>query len=78
MVGGVKLKKFLFLLLIICILSCNGCSNDIKYDSDYNEIVADPDTHIMYYSNDKFYICPYYSNNGKLCKYEDGKIIEIE
>lgn len=24
------------------------------------------------------YMAPYYSENGRLCKYEDGKIIEIE
>ena len=49
----------------------------IQYEDLSYEIIADEETHIMYYQFSKEYMSPYYSKNGKLCKYEDGKIIEI-
>jgi hypothetical protein len=55
----------------------------IEYVDFTYDIVADEDTHILYIyhnppsgSNDV--LCPYYSKNGKLCRYEDGKIIEVD
>lgn len=34
--------------------------------------------YVYYSGGNRAYLCPYYSENGKLCKYEDGKIIEVE
>lgn len=46
------------------------------------DTVIDPNTNIVYIDNttSKNYhvYTPYYGENGKICKYEDGRIIEIE
>ena len=85
------MKKLILCTLIICLLFCTGCTEEnlesraeqglIEYVDLTEYIVADNDTHILYvkHSNrDISYLSPYYSENGKLCKYEDGKIIEVE
>lgn len=85
------MKKLILCVLIICLLFCSGCTEEnleskaeqgqIEYVDFTEDIVADKDTHILYvyYSKpNSAYISPYYSENGKLCKYEDGKIIEVE
>lgn len=86
------MKKLIFSLLIICLLCCSGCLESenlesraeqglIRYEDLTKYIIADKDTHILYvrYSAGyEGYLSPYYSENGKLCKYEDGKIIEVE
>lgn len=73
---------FLFLLLL-----CTGCDGTtlqdraelggIRYENLSCYVVADKETHILYYKLSETYMCPYYSANGKMCKYEDGHIIEI-
>ena len=58
----------------------------IEYVDFTDDIVADEDTHILYiyhngstnFAADNAVLCPYYSKNGKLCRYEDGKIMEVE
>lgn len=85
------MKKLIFCVLIICLIFCTGCTEEnldsraeqglIEYVDFTVEIVADKDTHILYikYSSGyEGYLSPYYSKNGKLCRYEDGKIIEVE
>lgn len=85
------MKKIILCVLIICLLFCTGCTEEnlasrakkreIRYVNLTENIIADKDTHILYvyYSGgNQAYLCPYYSENGKLCKYEDGKIIEVE
>ena len=86
------MKKLIVSLLLICLLCCSGCVESeniesraergtIEYVDITNQIVADKDTHILYYLDDvgeTSYMCPYYSQNGKLCRYEDGKIIEVD
>lgn len=85
------MKKLILCALIICLLFCSGCTEEnlesraeqgqIRYEDLTEYVVADKDTHILYvrYSSGcKGYLSPYYSENGKLCKYEDGKIIEVE
>jgi len=86
------MKKLIFCILIICLLCCSGCVESENLESraeqgtiDYvnltYNVVADEDTHILYIfynGNHTAYMCPYYSKNGKLCRYEDGKIIEVE
>lgn len=53
----------------------------IEYQDLNGFLIADRETHIIYYRNyDSQYnsfMCPYYSKNGNLCKYENGKIIEV-
>ena len=80
-------------LLLSCAFLLSGCDtayntpveNSIEY-SDFNLIVDDK-TKIVYIDNaidtgDKglytYHVyTPYYSKNGRLCKFDDGKIIEI-
>lgn len=85
------MRKILLSVVIICLLCCSGCVESenlesraergtIEYVDITNQIVADKDTHILYYLDgvdDSTYMCPYYSKNGRLCRYEDGKIIEV-
>lgn len=85
------MKKLIVGLLIICLLCCSGClesenlesraeQGTIEYVDITYHVVADEDTHILYiFYNGKntAYICPYYSKNGRLCRYEDGKIMEV-
>ena len=84
------MKKLILCVLIICLLFCSGCTEEnlesraelgqIKYVNLTECIVADKDTHILYIKYSKGnvgYLSPYYSQNGKLCRYEDGKIIEV-
>lgn len=86
-------KITISLLLFICLMCCSGCEYEsenlesraerrvIEYVDFSQDVVADADTHILYiYHNDagnNAVLCPYYSKNGKLCRYEDGKIIEV-
>lgn len=53
----------------------------IEYVNYASYIKADEHTKIMYIQyrvGDMGYMSPYYSENGNLCRYVDGKIIEIE
>ena len=88
------MKKLIISLLLICLLCCSGCEYEsvniesraelevIKYVDFAYDVVADEDTHILYIYHkegcESAVLCPYYSKNGKLCKYEDGKIIEVD
>ena len=87
------MKKLIVSLLLICLLCCSGCEYEsenieskaergaIRYVNFTDYIVADEDTHILYYRYTRdggVVLSPYYSKNGKLCRYEDGKIIEVD
>lgn len=85
------MKRLILCALIICLLFCTGCTEEnlesraeqglIEYEDFTYDIIADEETHIMYIyycKGNKGYMSPYYSKNGKLCRYEDGKIIEVE
>lgn len=85
------MKRLILCVLIICLLFCSGCTEEnlesraeqglIEYEDFTYDIIADEETHIMYIyycKGNNGYMSPYYSKNGKLCKYEDGKIIEVE
>lgn len=88
-----KLIVGLLIICLLCCSGCEYESENIEsraesgaieyVDFSY-DVVADEDTHILYiyhnaFSNDSnnAVLCPYYSKNGKLCRYEDGKIIEV-
>lgn len=80
-------------LLLLCVFILSGCDtahntpieNSIEH-SDFN-LVVDNKTKVVYIDNtidagdNKFYTyhvyTPYYSENGYLCKFDDGKMIEI-
>ena len=68
------------ILLITCLLS--GCSpTHLSYEVIERRVDFDvlymKDTKVMYYRG-TYTLTPYYSENGKLCRYIDGKIVEIE
>ena len=84
--------SLLLLICLMCCSGCEYESENIEsraergfieyVDFSY-DVVADEDTHILYIyhnppSGNNDVLCPYYSKNGKLCRYEDGKIIEVE
>ena len=55
-----------------------------QIESDREDLYYDDKTGIVYFLFDlgvadckTGYMCPYYSKNGKLCKYENGQIMEI-
>jgi len=43
-----------------------------------NELVYDASTKIVYIKAPKGEFLPYYSENGKLCRYEEGTFVEVE
>lgn len=87
------MKKLIVSLLLICLMCCSGCEYEseniesraergvIEYVDFSYDVVADEDTHILYIYRNRIdnsaVLCPYYSTNGKLCRYENGKIIEV-
>lgn len=88
------MKKITISLLLFICLMCSGCEYEsenlesraerrvIEYVDFSRDVVADADTHILYiYHNaaaNNAVLCPYYSKNGKLCRYEDGVIMEVD
>lgn len=58
-------------------LSTKAKKEMIQYKNINSYVIADEETHILYYMLPDHYMCPYYSKDGNLCKYEDGKIIEV-
>lgn len=61
----------------------------MKYEFGFEHIgvflVCDLNTKVVYYSQrsgssqlNTTYMCPYLSENGKYCRFVDGKIVEIE
>lgn len=75
-------KLIVSLLFCILVLSLIGCKKqgDTNLRMGYSELVYDPNTHIIYYDNGVYggsVWTPYYSENGNMCRYENGEIIEI-
>ena len=78
--------KRLLALVICSILLLTGCSNEnlesIKIENTTFDLVSDKDTGIVYIKNytycGNYVYTPYYSKNGRLCKYDDGEIVEIK
>ena len=84
------MKKVLAIILLTFTFLCTGCEEQslgsraeqgfIEYEDLNDIVIADKETHIMYYktyNGESAVMCPYYSKNGNLCKFEDGKIIEV-
>ena len=69
-------------VLGLLLLALGGCGEKFNFSRVKNGVVYNKDTRIMYYKLDsifstKTYMAPYYSSNGKLCKYVDSKIVEV-
>ena len=73
--------------VVLCgIFLLTGCSNEklesLKIESTPFDLGSDCDTGIIYIKNctyDGYYVyTPYYSKNGKLCRYDNGSIVEVE
>lgn len=79
-------------MIIVVLTGCVGCSSNentgetMKYqrfavveDGYYGDgfLVYDKNTLVMYYESTTSYFCPYYSENGNMCRYIDGEIVEI-
>lgn len=77
------MKKIFVSVLVACLLLTGCCDdpNDIMYDpfddiKGHNQLYYDNETLIVYYATG-YQLAPYYSENGKLCRYVDGEIVEI-
>lgn len=76
-------KRIVGLILVGVLTSCilTGCKDDnertvVKSGLRYS-IIAMEDTGILYYATG-YKLAPYYSKNGKLCRWENGEIVEID
>ena len=79
-------RLLLIIILLMCLTGCEDVNTtpipvQVDYDITFN-LVSDPQTDIVYIKNctdnNKPVYTPYYSKNGKLCRYVDGEIKEIE
>lgn len=74
--------------VVLCgIFLLTGCTNSESVESAEIksitfDLVSDHDTGIIYIENYTTsgisVYTPYYSKNGKLCRYDDGRIVEVE
>lgn len=79
-------RLLLITLLLMCLTGCEDVNTtSIPAQADYDitfNLVSDPETGIIYIKNYTYYgnyvYTPYYSKNGKLCRYVDGEIKEVE
>lgn len=78
-------RLLLIILLLMCLTGCVESTETEYVQVDYTitfNLVSDPQTNIIYIKNNtdnnKPVYTPYYSKNGKLCRYVDGEIKEVE
>ena len=73
--------------VVLCgIFLLTGCANEnlesVEMENTAFDLVSDNDTGIIYIRNytkgGNYVYTPYYSRNGKLCRYDDGRIVEVE
>lgn len=73
--------------LTLCgIFLLTGCTNENIESADVEnttfDLVSDCDTGIIYIKNytymGNYVYTPYYSKNGKLCRYDDERIVEVQ
>lgn len=80
-----KLSMIILLVIISGFIIC-GCSSEKSESTEIEnttfDLVSDRDTGIIYIKNHTYpshhVYTPYYSKNGKLCRYDDGRIVEVE
>lgn len=82
----------LIIFILVCIFLCIADTKESETRNEwcssienYDYLIYDKETRIIYYKYEDGegrrgygYMTPYYSSNGKLCKYIDNKIIEIK
>lgn len=89
-----KYLMILLIIFCLTLTSCADYSEGDYVDISTNiessdfDLVVDSKTKIVYIDNivkesdatlQTYHIyTPYYSKNGKLCRYEDGKLMEVE
>lgn len=82
-----KKKILIISMIIVTLFAFVGCDESDLPDSmgrHFENIVIHNRTD-LYYDNETMvvyyifcnYMSPYYSENGKLCKYDNGRIVEI-
>lgn len=73
--------------VVLCgMLLLTGCANrniePVEIGNTTFDLISDRDTGIVYIKNctsHGYYVyTPYYSENGKLCRYYEGMIVEVE
>lgn len=78
--------KKIVAVALCSIFLLTGCTNEnvdsVDIENTTFDLVSDRDTKIIYISNrtydSRYVYTPYYSKNGKLCRYDDGRIVEVE
>lgn len=78
--------KKIIIAALCSIFLLTGCADEnvdsVEVKNTTFDLVSDHDTGIIYIRNStynmNFVYTPYYSENGKLCRYDDGKIVEVE
>lgn len=88
------MKKLVCTIFIAFCLCLSGCGKSYKGKASEAELIKCPEHDVLYYDpttkviyyifydtdvHQGFgYMSPYISENGKFCKWDDGKIIEIQ
>ena len=82
----------IIIVLLFVVAGLTKCQQD-SYEAEnhlqpidgYTYLVYDPDTLVIYYQEENGighkgfgYMAPYYSEYGKLCRWVNNKIVEIE
>lgn len=78
--------KRIIAVVLCSIFLLTGCTNEnidsVDIENTTFDLVSDHDTGIVYIRNETYsgwpVYTPYYSKNGKLCRYDDGRIVEVE
>lgn len=78
--------KKIIAVALCSIFLLTGCTNEnidsVDIKNTTFDLVSDHDTGIVYIKNytygGNYIYTPYYSKNGKLCRYDDGRIVEAE
>lgn len=80
------MKKIIVIAVLCGIFLLTGCTDNtklksVKIENTTFNLVSDNNTGIIYIENYTYkghlVYTPYYSKNGKLCRYDNGKIVEV-
>lgn len=78
------MKKIVTVVLcgVFLLTGCGANVDSVKIKNTAFNLVSDHDTGIIYIKNRTYkgysVYTPYYSKNGKLCRYDDDRIVEVE
>lgn len=76
------MKKIVTVVLcgVFLLTGCGKNVDPVEIENASFDLVSDHNTGIIYIKNLTHSYCvytPYYSKNGKLCRYNDGRIVEV-